>query len=160
MSVRFLKSRKYRIFYHEDPLPSWVLNHHFPSVPSPGIVLRVSICPSAVMNAVLCDCWAEPLFISPSSVRPSNYSILEVEAKTVTRRKYFHLPDSNAWQKSGFSVSLRYLTPEGASIHTPGAPRRSHRQAAWHSNGICGSWDLSHQPEEAELVSASLYRHP
>lgn len=130
MSVRFLKSRKYRIFYHEDPLPSWVLNHHFPSVPSPGIVLRVSICPSAVMNAVLCDCWAEPLFISPSSVRPSNYSILEVEAKTVTRRKYFHLPDSNAWQKSGFSVSLRYLTPEGHPftllVHLEGPIVRQH----------------------------------
>lgn len=108
-----------------------------PSPPSPGILLRVSICPSAVMNAVLCYCWATPLFTSPSAVQASNCRILEVEAETVTQRKVSSSRLCLTKGKLLYSSQAPYTG--GPSIPTPGAPRRS--QTERHRNGICGSWD-------------------
>lgn len=109
-----------------------------PSPPSPGIVPTVSICPSAVMNAVLCYCWAAPLFMSPSAAQASNCRILEVEAETVTQRKVSSSQLCLTKGKLLYSSQAPYTG--GPSIPTPGATRRS--QTERHRNGICCSWDL------------------
>lgn len=109
-----------------------------PSPPSPGIVPTVSICPSAVMNAVLCYCGAAPLFMSPSSVQASNCRMLEEEAETVAQRKVSSSQLRLTKGKLLYSSQAPYTG--GPSIPTPSAPRRSQTERP--RNGICGSWDL------------------
>lgn len=108
-----------------------------PSPPSLGIVPRVSICPSAVMNAKLCYCWAAPLFTSPSAVQASNCRILEVEAETVTQKKVSSSRLCLTKGKLLYSSQAPYTG--GPSIPTPGTPQVPDRAAQKRNMWLMGS---------------------